>query len=812
MTRLKGVFTSKRNIIIALIAFLAIGFAAVTTTLVLRGNTVFGTNTEDFDVYFSKAVLDGVESNDLISQDGKSITYETAILEKVGDESILEYTITNNSTQYDAAVSINCELETNDYVRVDNSLGDNLIEAQSEGDGSLTAHLFKTSVDEQALTVTCTIIASAVELGDGAGGVIDPDANTPYSVYGELVDGDGNSIDEETIVIYPGPTYTTIDESGYFYMDEIKKGSLAIYLMGSTTTSEIEGKTEDEIAAIATTKAEITTNTVSVAFENGYKFNNLTIAPTEKVDVTINYNDGTTETVTKTLAKGMKYTDLVELTRTGYEFLGWFDEDDNEYNANTIVTLMDNHEITAKWKVTRFTVTLNGNGVTVDPASIEVDYNDTYGELPTLTRTGYEFLGWYNEDDELVTSSTIMTLEKNHTLTAKWDQLVITEKIYINGELVDEYPSSDIALFVSASCENGTSATWDATNWQVIYPENTKDTCTVNFNANAADYITALSKTNTTTMNTSDPDKNPRYMGADPSNYVEYNDELWRIIGVFSVTNASGTSEKRVKLIRADNIGLYSWDSSASSVNGGAGVSQWGPSGTHLGADIMLTLNSTYLTGGTGTCYGGSDNATKACVFGESSGQINPLSTTAQSLIESAVWPTGSNTSDWGSTITTDTASKFYAYERNKLTTKLCSSGTYCNDNIARTGEWTGLVGLVYPSDYGYSSAGSGTQTHSTCANAPLHYWRNSGGYNYTACPPGSWIYKSGLDIYTMIRVNYSNYSYPVFYIRNTGYMGNNSGTGAATASAIYPVVYLKADVKLTDGNGTSGTPYKIGL
>ena len=62
------------------------------------------------------------------------------------------------------------------------------------------------------------------------------------------------------------------------------------------------------------------------------------------------------------------------------------------------------------------------------------------------------------------------------------------------------------------------------------------------------------------------PDQNIRYYGSDPNNYVKFNNELWRIIGVFG---------NNVKLVRSESLGDLSWDSSESSVNGGFGVNEW---------------------------------------------------------------------------------------------------------------------------------------------------------------------------------------------------------------------------------------------
>lgn len=70
-------------------------------------------------------------------------------------------------------------------------------------------------------------------------------------------------------------------------------------------------------------------------------------------------------------------------------------------------------------------------------------------------------------------------------------------------------------------------------------------------------------------------DKNMRYAGAGPKNYIEFGNELWRIIGIFNVTTSSGKIEKLVKMVRNESIGKMSWDSSASGVNNGNGVNEW---------------------------------------------------------------------------------------------------------------------------------------------------------------------------------------------------------------------------------------------
>ena len=83
---------------------------------------------------------------------------------------------------------------------------------------------------------------------------------------------------------------------------------------------------------------------------------------------------------------------------------------------------------------------------------------------------------------------------------------------------------------------------------------------------NIVEYITNLAKTDTTNLAYDDTaDKNLRYIGSNPNNYVEFNGELWRIIGVMNnIEDADGNNASRVKIIRDESIGNLAWNSSGS--------------------------------------------------------------------------------------------------------------------------------------------------------------------------------------------------------------------------------------------------------
>ena len=71
---------------------------------------------------------------------------------------------------------------------------------------------------------------------------------------------------------------------------------------------------------------------------------------------------------------------------------------------------------------TKYTVTFNANGGSCSTASKSVISGSTYGTLPTPTRAGYTFDGWYTSatGGTKITSSTKVTATGNHTLYAHW--------------------------------------------------------------------------------------------------------------------------------------------------------------------------------------------------------------------------------------------------------------------------------------------------------------------------------------------------------------------------------------------------------
>ena len=136
-----------------------------------------------------------------------------------------------------------------------------------------------------------------------------------------------------------------------------------------------------------------------------------------------------------------------------------------------------------------------------------------------------------------------------------------------------------------------------------------------------------------------------------------------------------------------------------------------------------------------------------------------------------------------GYSSTSVTAEAFYGYER----------GTTVYSG--RPTSTTGYIGLMYPSDYGYSVLSS------SCSRTT-----KLSSYNSSSCAGQSWLYGKG---YEWTITPYSSYSYSVFNAGSTGGLGYDSANYGYSGR---PVLYLDASVYKIDGEGTLDKPYIIGM
>ena len=277
-----------------------------------------------------------------------------------------------------------------------------------------------------------------------------------------------------------------------------------------------------------------------------------------------------------------------------------------------------------------------------------------------------------------------------------------------------------------------------------------------------------------------------RYYGPSPNNYICLDMEggstcpdkhLYRIIG--SIYEEKENTN-RLKVIKATPLtdgttSKFSWDYK---VNNGSGSYDniWATitSGNYSnsltsGSQLMKLLNSgAWWKGTSGSYY--NNNSTTATTVNFTNYK---LSDKAKSYITTSRYYLG------GYNASTPKTNEIYGYERG--------TSRY---NTDRPLYWDGMVGLMYPSDYGYAAGNTcvtGTDTN-----------------NYDGgCNNKDWLYNSNCQ---WLISPHLGVSYYVFSVYSSGSVGFYNDVRAA--NLVRPVFYLSSSASITDGEGTSTDPY----
>ena len=159
----------KKSMLIVAILLMGIGFAAISATFIINGSAKVSENNEDFSVIFTAASIDG---NDVYStavdETKKTITFTTSELKTLNQTSVLSYEVTNNSSNYDANVTVTCVPKTGTtakYTSIKNKLENDatIVKAKETLNGTLTVTLNKTATEELSEEYTCKLEFNAVE-------------------------------------------------------------------------------------------------------------------------------------------------------------------------------------------------------------------------------------------------------------------------------------------------------------------------------------------------------------------------------------------------------------------------------------------------------------------------------------------------------------------------------------------------------------------------------------------------------------------------------------------------------------------------
>lgn len=355
-----------------------------------------------------------------------------------------------------------------------------------------------------------------------------------------------------------------------------------------------------------------------------------------------------------------------------------------------------------------YLINFNANGGVTPLESKLVKLDSNYGELPIPVYKGYTFLGWFTEleSGEKITEESVLKTIGNKTLYAHWE-----EKITILSTVLISQ-ANDKAVSTYASGNKGE---------MFVFSHPATDQTSV-----LTDY---------------------RYIGSAPNNYINFNNETWRIIGVFTVENENRENELRIKIVRDKYISNIAWNTTI--------LNEW------PGSSLELLLNGDFYN------------------------RKGAYSTTGlNEIAKSQIAPTkfylgaSTNTKDL-------VASAYYSFERGS---KVWAGSRSLN--VIRN------VGLMYPSDYVYTYANgvnsSCFNNAYTCSNANSSWLFNS-THEWTISPGSS--YNHAINITNAGIVTHTT--------------GNSNGVSGTTRSA-RPVVYLRANVEITEGTGTSTDPYQI--
>ena len=359
----------------------------------------------------------------------------------------------------------------------------------------------------------------------------------------------------------------------------------------------------------------------------------------------------------------------------------------------------------------------------------------------------------------------IIVMNNNFNNKYLFTQDGIKYALTLDGNKITSFPSK--GMYKALVICDGADGKWLYDEWKLAIENITSDdvTCDINFSTitktSLNEYIISLAGTTQGTGQVVN-ENGYRYEGKNPNNYIWFNNEYWRIIGVFDSASHGVSGKNLVKIIRADVLDGLAWNKS--------NTNDWTVS------SLKSLLNGAYYNAQDGTnsgyCYGYSTPATANCDYTKRGIQAG-----YRGMIASVTWHLG------GYSSTSATTSAFYGYER----------GTTVYSG--RPTSTTGYIGLMYPSDYGYSVLSS------SCARTT-----NLGSYDSANCAGQSWLYGKGYEWTLTPTSSYGNY---VFRLGDIGYVYNNY---ANYGYGSRPVLYLDASVYKIDGDGSLNNPYIVGM
>ena len=250
----------------------------------------------------------------------------------------------------------------------------------------------------------------------------------------------GNSSEDIQIIVKNGSTFTAPASDGLTRPDG-NTDSYFMWLDGNGNSYEPG----------ASVPADVTELTVQWT------------APT--YTVTLHTNGGTINSGNVTeYTYGVGATLLTDVTRTGYTFKGWYD---NENLTGSPVTAIGgaetgNKEYWAKWEINQYTITFDTNGGS-EIAPITQDYGTEITAPDNPTRKGYTFKGWDREIPKTMPA-------ENITVKAQWEINQYTITFDTNGGSEIAPITQDYGTEITAP-DNPTRKGYTFKGWDKEIPE-----------------------------------------------------------------------------------------------------------------------------------------------------------------------------------------------------------------------------------------------------------------------------------------------------------------------------------------------------
>ena len=176
-------------------------------------------------------------------------------------------------------------------------------------------------------------------------------------------------------------------------------------------------------------------------------------------EYTISFDgDGCQGIQDKTVVHGMPIGELPEPSREGYTFSGWIDQEGNIAAETDIYLLAGDMLLTALWQANTYNIFFYSQGALLQDITLTCEYDSLVEALPTITKTGYELIGWnYNEDGSgtYCEAPFVYSNDDNMNLYAQWDPIIYSISYVLNGGVNNEnnptmytIESSDIELLL----------------------------------------------------------------------------------------------------------------------------------------------------------------------------------------------------------------------------------------------------------------------------------------------------------------------------------------------------------------------------